>query len=151
MIQRYLGNKNSLAEYIMQEVDKYCRPGDMVCDIFSGTISMSMALKRRGYRVISNDISVFSYHFANCYLKSNVIPVFNLEELGIDAAQFDLSAAESIALKEGEPGFDFLRKRDMKRVYKDLAIVLLYLESIEENDIANEYRQSFIFNTPRFK
>lgn len=147
MIQRYLGNKNSLAEYIMQEVDKYCRPGDLVCDIFSGTISMSMALKRRGYRVISNDISVFSYHFANCYLKNNVIPDFNLDELGIDAAQFNQSAAESIAFKEGEPGFNFLRKRDMKRVYKDLAIVLLYLESIEENDIANEYRQNYFFNT----
>ena len=73
MIQRYLGNKNSIADYILREVGRFCQPRDIVCDIFSGTISMSMALKRSGYRVISNDISIFSYHYANCYLRNNTI------------------------------------------------------------------------------
>ena len=63
MIQRYLGNKNSIAEPILQEIERFCNPGDIVCDIFSGTVSMSMALKAHGFRVISNDISLFSYHF----------------------------------------------------------------------------------------
>lgn len=45
MIQRYLGNKNSIADYIISEIDRFCVPGDIVCDIFSGTVSMSMALK----------------------------------------------------------------------------------------------------------
>ena len=147
MIQRYLGNKNSLAEYILQEVDKYCRPGDLVCDIFSGTISMSMALKKRGYRVISNDISVFSYHFANCYLRNNSIPDFNLPQLGIDAALFNSRAIENLALKKGEIGFDFLKKKGLRNVYKNLAMVLLYLENIEENDIAEPYRHSYIYDT----
>ena len=84
MIQRYLGNKNSIADHIMREVDRFCQPGDIVCDIFSGTISMSMALKKHGYRVISNDISIFSYHYANCYLRNNTIPDFDLGVLGID-------------------------------------------------------------------
>ena len=44
MIQRYLGNKNSIADHIMREVDRFCQPGAIVCDIFSGTISMSRAL-----------------------------------------------------------------------------------------------------------
>ena len=123
MIQRYLGNKNSLAEYILQEVDKCCRPGDLVCDIFSGTISMSMALKKRGYRVISNDISVFSYHFANCYLRNNSIPDFNLPQLGIDATLFNSRAIENLALKKGEIGFNFLKKKGLRDVYKNLAIL----------------------------
>ena len=147
MIQRYLGNKNSLAEYILREVDKYCRPGDLVCDIFSGTISMSMALKKRGYRVISNDISVFSYHFANCYLRNNSIPDFNLPQLGIDATLFNTRAIENLALKEGDIGFNFLKKKGLRDVYKDLAVVLLYLENIEENDIAEPFRHSYIYDT----
>ena len=84
MIQRYLGNKNSIAQHILQEVNRFCRPGDLVCDIFSGTISMSMALKRNGYRVASNDINIFSFHYSNCYLKNNEIPDFDLIKLGID-------------------------------------------------------------------
>ena len=70
MIQRYLGNKNSIAEPILQEIERFCNPGDIVCDIFSGTVSMSMALKAHGFRVISNDISLFNIAFGSLILIS---------------------------------------------------------------------------------
>ena len=147
MIQRYLGNKNSIADHIMREVDRFCQPGDIVCDIFSGTISMSMALKRSGYRVISNDISIFSYHYANCYLRNNTIPDFNLGILGIDGSNYEIKAQEEIETKKDETGYSFLKDQRQYELYKKLVIVLLYLEKIETKNIEKKYQAHYFFNT----
>ncbi len=147
MIQRYLGNKNSIADHILHEVGRFCQPGDIVCDIFSGTISMSMALKRSGYRVVSNDISIFSYHYANCYLRNNTIPVFDLGLLGISGADFENIAQEVIEKKKDEVGFLFLRNQHLYELYKNLVIVLIYLERIEATDIAKKFQARYIYNT----
>lgn len=147
MIQRYLGNKNSIADHIMREVDRFCQPGDIVCDIFSGTISMSMALKKRGYRVISNDISIFSYHYANCYLRNNTIPDFDLGVLGIDGSNYEIKAQESIKTKNNETGYSFLEDQRLYELYKKLVIVLLYLERVETKDIEKKYQAHYFYNT----
>lgn len=147
MIQRYLGNKNSIAEHILKEIGKYCQPGDIICDIFSGTISMSMALKRCGYRVISNDISIFSYHYANCYLRNNDVPDFNLQALDIDAQVFDKIATDSINKKKGESGFLFLNNERLYETYKRLVIVLTFLERLSEGNITPQNRKYYFFNT----
>lgn len=147
MIQRYLGNKNSLADSIIQEVDRFCHPGDLVCDIFSGTLSMSMALKRKGYCVASNDISIFSYHYANCYLRNNDIPEFCLDKLGIDAKKYRDKALEAIEQKKGVDGFAFLQKKKLFELYKDLVIVLKYLEDINIQNIATPFRANYFYNT----
>ncbi len=147
MIQRYLGNKNSIADHIMREVDRFCQPGDIVCDIFSGTISMSMALKRSGYRVISNDISIFSYHYANCYLRNNTIPDFNLGILGIDGSNYEIKAQEEIETKKNEIGYTFLKDQRQYELYKKLVIVLLYLEKIETKNIEKKYQAYYFYNT----
>lgn len=123
MIQRYLGNKNSIADYIISEIDRFCVPGDIVCDIFSGTVSMSMALKKHGYRVISNDISYFSYHFANFYLKNNCIPDFDLKALGIDKVN-DTEVENQIEEQRGKDGFLFLDKVSNEDKFKKIAIIL---------------------------
>lgn len=147
MIQRYLGNKNTLADKIMHEVNRFCQPGDMVCDIFSGTISMSMAFKKRGYRVISNDISVFSYHYANCFLRNNDIPDFNLSSLGIDPISFNEMAIESIEAKVNEDGFSFLQKPELYELYKKLVIILFYLENLTDKEVSKSFRASYFYNT----
>ena len=68
-----------------------------------------MALKKRGYRVISNDISIFSYHYANCYLRNNTIPDFDLGVLGIDGSNYEIKAQKSIKTKNNETGYSFFR------------------------------------------
>lgn len=146
MIQRYLGNKNSIAEYIIQEINRFCKPGDMVCDIFSGTVSMSMALKSNGYRVISNDISYFSYHFANCYLRNNSVPEFNLDELGIGLND-NAEVNQRIENLQGKEGFLFLNEHDNENKYRNLLTVLYYLENIADSDIDRKYRKHYFFNT----
>ena len=147
MIQRYLGNKNSIADYILREVGRFCLPGDLVCDIFSGTISMSMALKRSGYRVISNDISIFSYHYANCYLRNNTIPDFDLSVLGIDNCIYETTAQDTIEKRRNETGYLFLQNQELYELYKKLVMVLIYLEKIEEKDVAKKYQAHYFYNT----
>ncbi len=147
MIQRYLGNKNSIADYILREVGRFCQPGDIVCDIFSGTISMSMALKKSGYRVISNDISIFSYHYANCYLRNNTIPDFDWEILGIDGTEYEKVAQEAIDIKKCETGFSFLNNQNLYELYKKLVIVLVYLENIETKDVDKKYQGKYFYDT----
>lgn len=147
MIQRYLGNKNSIADYILREVGRFCQPGDIVCDIFSGTISMSMALKRNGYRVISNDISIFSYHYANCYLRNNTIPDFDLGTLGINRTEYEKMVVEAIDIKKSETGFSFLNDQNLYELYKKLVTVLVYLENIETKDVEKKYQGKYFYDT----
>lgn len=108
---------------------------------------MSMALKRSGYRVVSNDISIFSYHYANCYLRNNTIPAFDLGLLGINGADYENIAQEVIEKKKDEVGFSFLRNQQLYELYKNLIIVLVYLERIETTDIAKEFQAHYIYNT----
>ena len=147
MIQRYLGNKNTLASFITQEVNRFCLPGDYVCDIFSGTISVSMALKGMGFRVISNDINLFSYHFANAFLRNNTIPDIDLVRLGIPYDDFRIEAERRIQEKDDEEGYLFLQSEYQYRKYLKLVILLLYLESIDDADIPAPYLNHYFVDT----
>ena len=81
---RFIGSKRLLLnkiDYAIQQNIKNHNNLKTFCDIFSGTLSVSMALKRNGYRVISNDINKFSYSFGISFLKNNSIPVFNFKAI----------------------------------------------------------------------
>lgn len=147
MIQRYLGNKNSIAENIIHEISRYCKTGDIVCDIFSGTTSMSMALKSHGFKVITNDISLFSYHFANCYIKNNAIPTVDLSKLGVDADLFEDEVNSRIREKKGQDGFLFLSDKRELDSYKKIVTLLVYLENITDKDVTYNRRRHDFYNT----
>lgn len=65
---KYAGSKLKLLPHILRLAEKV-NP-QTVCDGFSGTTRVSQALARAGYRVIANDIAVWSKVFAECYLLS---------------------------------------------------------------------------------
>ena len=45
-----------------------------MCDIFSGTLAVSLELKRRGFAVASNDINFFSSVYARAFLDAVDVP-----------------------------------------------------------------------------
>lgn len=147
MIQRYLGNKTSIIEPILNEVSKICRTGDTVCDIFSGTLSVSMALKEHGYKVISNDISKFSYSFGMAYLVNNKIPAFDLKSLKIDEKKYSVGVDDTLDNLKDKPGFMFLEKKSEYAAYRKLAIVLNYLNHLVPAEIPQKYRHHYFYNT----
>jgi adenine-specific DNA-methyltransferase len=83
VLQRYLGNKGKLIDDIIEVIGSLAKPGDTVFDAFSGTLSVSMALKRQNYRVISNDINLFSWVYGTAYLTNSSFPLVNLKSLGV--------------------------------------------------------------------
>ena len=65
---KYAGSKLKLLPYILQLARKV-KP-QTVFDGFSGTTRVSQAFARSGYRVIANDVAVWSKVFGDCYLLS---------------------------------------------------------------------------------
>ena len=65
---KYAGSKLKLLPHILQLAQKV-NP-QTVFDGFSGTTRVSQAFAQSGYRVIANDIAVWSKVFAECYLLS---------------------------------------------------------------------------------
>lgn len=63
---KYAGSKLKLLPQILQLVQKV-KP-QSILDGFSGTTRVAQALAQTGYRVIANDLSVWSEIFGNCYL-----------------------------------------------------------------------------------
>ncbi len=63
---KYAGSKLKLLPYILQLVRR--TTGQTIFDGFSGTTRVSQALAKSGYRVVSNDIAVWSHVFGTCYL-----------------------------------------------------------------------------------
>ncbi len=74
LIQRYLGNKSAIADDIVQVVRQLAKPGDLVFDAFSGTLAVSAALRKAGFRVACNDINHFSWVYAQAFFAGSKQP-----------------------------------------------------------------------------
>ena len=147
MIQRYLGNKSSIIDPILSYIGQYCNPGDLICDIFSGTLAVSMALKKNNYRVISNDINKFSYSFGRAFLVNNTIPQIDFNSLKINENKHSNGIKDELKSLEGLDGFKFLSEKKQFNLYYRLAILLNYLNNIDNNDIAKESSYTYFFDT----
>lgn len=66
---KYAGSKLKIIPYILEVINDL--PVKSVLDGFSGTTRVSQALAKKGYDVTSNDISEWSFVFANAYLLAN--------------------------------------------------------------------------------
>jgi adenine-specific DNA-methyltransferase len=65
---KYAGSKLRLLPYILTLAAK--TNAKTVFDGFAGTTRVSQAFARSGYKVVANDIAVWSKTFATCYLKN---------------------------------------------------------------------------------
>ena len=63
---KYIGSKDKIIPFILKLAHKL-NP-KVVFDGFSGTTRVSQAFAKMGYKVISNDIAIWSKTFATCYL-----------------------------------------------------------------------------------
>lgn len=67
---KYLGSKRTLIAQIVQIVSGIGKV-ESVIDLFSGTSRVGHALKRAGYRVISNDHNAYAACLARCYVQAD--------------------------------------------------------------------------------
>ena len=106
-----------------------------------------MALKRNGYRVISNDINKFSYSFGISFLQNNSIPVFNFKSLKVDESKYSIGVDNTLLNLKDKGGFSFLNEKKNHYAYKKLAILINYLNHLTVSELPKQYRQSFFFET----
>ena len=70
----YIGSKLSLLNFIqdtINEVIEKNEKGNIFCDLFAGSGVVSSFFKKRGYKVISNDIQFYSYVLIKHYIENN--------------------------------------------------------------------------------
>ena len=74
---KYIGNKQRLLDFIDSVVQKEKLPQKGIfIDIFTGTTSVAQHYKKKGYRIIANDLMTYSYVFQQAYIKNNRFPKF---------------------------------------------------------------------------
>lgn len=74
LVIKYLGSKRTLVPVIMEAIERASdRVGPIrsVIDLFSGTSRVGHALKRAGYRVLSNDHNAYAATLARCYVQAD--------------------------------------------------------------------------------
>lgn len=68
---KYIGSKRLLVPTIT-DVIKELKPKGTVIDLFSGTSRVGFALKKEGYKVISNDINTYATTIARAYIQADL-------------------------------------------------------------------------------
>lgn len=112
---KYIGNKNRLLPFIDEIVTKTSKGCRTFCDIFTGTTNVAQYYKRKGYKIISNDIMTFSYVLQTAYIKNNSIPNFT--------KLFEIKKKYFNKLRDSETLFRFNNS--------NLAMVIRYLNNLE--------------------
>jgi len=148
LINRYLGNKQSILNPVLEEIARFARPGDHVVDAFSGSLSVSLGLKAAGYRVTANDVNLFSWVLAEAYLTSRELPASDVATLipdeyrpgAVDRARAALSASR------GEAGFRFAADADLREAAVPLGALLQYLQVADQEDLPSQYRRNDFFD-----
>lgn len=149
MLARYLGNKSSVLAPLMTTIESLAAPGAHVVDAFSGSLTVSMALKTNGYRVTANDINLFSSTFADAYL----IPVEPADpDLSSLLSRKKISESRPIARARletlrSQPGFHFLESEEYARRYTNYLTLLRHLETAMPDELPDGYRRTDFFDT----
>lgn len=68
----YIGSKLSLLEFLEESINKVVKKDcNVFCDLFAGTGAVGTYFKRKGYKVISNDIQYYSYVLNRHYIQNH--------------------------------------------------------------------------------
>lgn len=79
-MNRYIGSKTKILTDIANAISEL---GEIksVCDIFAGSLAVSLHLKRLGHTVITNDVNPLSYAYARAFVIPNEIPQLDVKTL----------------------------------------------------------------------
>ncbi len=121
----YIGNKKKIVGWIMESLPL---SNGTVLDLFCGGCSVSFELKKRGFRVLSNDILYSNYVIAKTFIEDTQIP--------IDESILDVAVSE-VELNASREKTDFL----INKLYYDYEVEeLANLIAISEKlDIKKQY------------
>lgn len=110
----YIGSKLSLLQFLEESIDKVAgKDCHTFCDLFAGTGAVGLHFKKKGYKVIANDIQFYSYALNRHYIGNHkplkfsglVKDIPNLEEVNVtDRA---VVVCDHLSDLQGTEGFIF--------------------------------------------
>ena len=90
----YIGSKLLLLNFLEESIDKVVDTNcDVFCDLFAGTGVVGSCFKKKGYKVIANDIQYYSYVLNRHYIG-------NYKELNFSKLIKEIPELKNIAIKE---------------------------------------------------
>jgi len=113
---KFIGNKYRLLDFIDNVINKESIEGPTVCDPFSGTTAVAQYFKRKGHRVIANDIMFFSYVFQRAFIECNRYPDFS--KLIPTLPSFEDRPPETIRLRELSTDFPGPFRREYEPLWR---------------------------------
>lgn len=143
MLARYLGSKQSILTPLLEAVGSLCDPGDHVVDAFSGSLAVSLGLKRAGYRVTANDVNLFSAVLADACLLHADPPDPDLTPLSRRQRDTVVTVATAqTADLVGRPGWAFLGDQTNRDRYTRFLALQAHLQAIDYEDLVPEDRRT---------
>jgi len=127
----YIGNKEKISNWIC---DQFPKDVKTVFDAFSGGTSLSYEAKRRGYKVISNDILKINYFIAKALIENKSIT---------------LSKKDLQTIFSGKPFCGFMFRNFSKVYYYPLECKELDLYKKNIKKIKNNYKRYLAFTILR--
>ena len=73
---RYIGSKTKIVDEILSEIQKIVPEGETVCDLMCGTGSISLELRKKGYKVLSTDVMSQACHITKVKVLLRQAPLF---------------------------------------------------------------------------
>jgi adenine-specific DNA-methyltransferase len=73
---RYIGAKTRLIPELIRHLGTLVPDGSLIADLMCGTAAVAGALRRKGFRVVANDVMTYSVHHARVELLFSEAPVF---------------------------------------------------------------------------
>lgn len=144
MLNRYIGNKKAILEPIIAEIVKSVPKGGKVCDAFSGSLAVSLELKKLGYQVSTNDINLFSHFYGKHLIEQCELPEVEVDSLGISKQYLNQAKMYMEETLLEQKGFDFLKDKSNFKKYQPVCAVFLYLNDCTIQEISSH---TFFFDT----
>jgi len=127
----YAGNKRKLVSKILGSIEKQNIKYDTALDLFSGSACVSIVMKYMGKRVITNDILLSSYFYANAFVAN-------------DSVVLSKEQKDYLLKNNNKNKTEFVRKECQERFTTDEAE---FLDNYRANidDLDNDYEKALAF------
>jgi len=145
VIQRYLGNKGKVIGPLLDVFAQHAEPGDHVVDLFSGSLTVSLAMKRAGYRVSANDANLLSNVIGQAFLVPSTVPDADIGLL--PRLHRDRLLQDARGHVMDTQGFDVSVAAGMTDAAASLVALTAWLDEVAEADLPPGAARSDFFDT----
>lgn len=145
MIQRYLGNKAKIISPLLDVFAEHADPGDHVVDLFSGSLTVSLAMKKAGYRVSANDSNLLSYVIGQAFLVPSKLPEVDVALIPLTHRQRLIEQARRHVLEH--VGFKESIRAGHLQEATALVALTAWLNEVTEIDFRGTTPPYFIYDT----